>query len=189
MSEFSQSYHLKSSDSAAAVQLLEQAGKGGIVFPARSGWVTFVVEDAEFIADEAIVSLNPGLLVYYFYAEDHGWGAQVFNQAELVFDYECEWEEDMIVHKKLYDLKVIQQLAEEQGRDAGELKRILDEENEHEEPFAFEEPPAYLFAETVGLPHYQWLAASYYTPEDPVFEGAVIVKGPEPLDGTEDEQS
>lgn len=48
MSEFSDSYHLRSNNQQDGVDLLRAAGLRGYVFPPENGWVTVVAEGEEF---------------------------------------------------------------------------------------------------------------------------------------------
>lgn len=43
MSEFSESYHLQTTNPEDAINLLRKSKRKGYVYPAANGWVTFVV--------------------------------------------------------------------------------------------------------------------------------------------------
>ncbi len=44
MSEFSDSYHLRTNDPVEAVRLLHRLGRAGAVLPVEGEWVTFLVD-------------------------------------------------------------------------------------------------------------------------------------------------
>src|SRR5690242_13108923 len=102
MSEFSESYHLRSSDINDGVSLLKRAGLKGYVFPPASGWVSFVAEQNSFAPDQRITSQNHGTLLHYVSAEDHGWTFAVFEGDRLVCGYDCAWENDVRVDDSRY---------------------------------------------------------------------------------------
>ncbi|WP_079908318.1 hypothetical protein [Paenibacillus sp. 32352] len=156
MSEFSESYHLKTADRDEVVRLLNQTGKKGYVFEETNGWVTFVFDGEPFQADEAIVSHNPGLLVHYIYAEDHGWELKIFKKAELVFDYQCDWTDEIEVKRNLYDIRVIKELVMDQETSLEDLESIFI--NEHQDAIFDEIPPAHQFASLIGLVHVDWIS-------------------------------
>lgn len=61
MSEFSESYHLRSNNTEDSVQLLKRSGLGGYVFPAQRGWVTMVAGDVSSTSELALIQANHGL--------------------------------------------------------------------------------------------------------------------------------
>ena len=52
MSEFSESYHLRSERAQDAIDILKSAGKKGYVYEPINGWVTFLPEGGVFEPDE-----------------------------------------------------------------------------------------------------------------------------------------
>lgn len=68
MSEFSDSFHLRSDDLDEGVALLRRAGLEGFVFPSEGGWTTLVCEGD----GERLVAENTGTLLRYQWARDHG---------------------------------------------------------------------------------------------------------------------
>lgn len=96
MSEFSESYHLRSTDIADGISLLRRAGLKGYVFPPQQGWVSIVAEENSFAPDQRIVSENQGSLLHYVSAEDHGWSFALFEHQRLVCGYDCGWDDDTL---------------------------------------------------------------------------------------------
>ncbi|OME78597.1 hypothetical protein BK120_22935 [Paenibacillus sp. FSL A5-0031] len=170
MSEFSQSYHLRTSDKEEAISLLNRSGKHGYVFESTNGWVTFVIADGNFSVDEEVTEQNTGTLVHYVYAEDHGWELLVYNKNKLVFDYNCAWEDNLVIKASKLDLIVIQNLKTEQGKPVDNIESIFDVED-IEELFALETPPAYLIADHLGIVHYDWLSYDSVHDDPSFFQG------------------
>jgi hypothetical protein len=69
MSEFSESYHLFSSNQEEGISLLRNAGIRGFVFPEENK------------------------LLHYIFAEDHGWSLSIFERTTKTFHYDCSWDE------------------------------------------------------------------------------------------------
>lgn len=174
MSEFSQSYHLHTSDKEEAVSLLKRSGKHGYVFEPTNGWVTFVIADGDFSVDEVVMEQNTGTLVHYVYAEDHGWELLVYIKNKLVFDYNCAWEDELIIKAGRLDLNVIQNLIAEQGNAADNLESIFGIED-IEELFSLETPPAYMIADRLGIMHYEWLSFDSVHDEPSFFQGVIKI--------------
>ena len=159
MSEFSESFHLKTSDQAQAVTLLRDAEMSGYVFGEENGWVTFAVEYRGKHADEIISELNPGLLVHYVYLEDHMWALKIYNKDELVFDYEADWAgEGLVIEKRLFDLEFLDELVMQQGNSTDDLEQIFDFKDSK---ISYDNPPAYLIARKLGLSNYEWISSDH----------------------------
>lgn len=82
MSEFSFSYHLRTNDPQEVVNLLKSCGLKGYVFPSVNNWTTFVCEEEDVEENAKLINANTGLLVYYSFAEDFGWGFSIFKGNE-----------------------------------------------------------------------------------------------------------
>ncbi|MNO59122.1 hypothetical protein D3C76_497030 [compost metagenome] len=67
-------------------------------FP-KPGWISFVIEGANFELNQPLIEQNPATLVHYIYAEDHGFEIGVFRKDEAVFEFECGWIEDVEISK------------------------------------------------------------------------------------------
>jgi hypothetical protein len=86
MSEFSDSYHLHTSDPTQAAKLLRDAKRYGAVLPTTTPFVPFLVDgrwEAGGVVAE-ILAHNVGLLVHYAYAEDHGLWIRTFDKDSCV---------------------------------------------------------------------------------------------------------
>lgn len=150
MSEFSASYHLKAKDREQAIKLIKDAGHQGFVFNETNGWVTFLIKGQVFGISESVIQCNPGLLVHYTYAEDHGWEFRVFE-------------------KNKFDLDVIKEMIASQGNESSDIEVIFEMDE-----FDYEHSPAYQLAEKIGLVHYEWLSADYINSDDELEERGLI---------------
>jgi hypothetical protein len=159
MSEFSESFHLKTLYQTKAVNLLRDAEMTGYVYGEQNGWVTFVVEYRGKNVDEVISELNPGILVYYVYLEDHMWTLKIYNKDELVFDFEANWAgEGLVIEKNLFDLEFLEELVISQGNSIVGLEQIFDFKDSN---INYENPPAYLIAQRLGLANYEWVSSDH----------------------------
>ena len=159
MSEFSESYHLRSERAEDACDLLRQLGIAGYVYSASSGWVTFVAEGGSFEPDERIVAAARQPLLHYVSAEDHGWSFTLFDRGEVVSAYRCDWNDDVTFDDSRYSRPTLQRLIP--SAQATALEDF--EQRLHPADFdeLFESEPSKLFAQAVGLEHYDWLAYDY----------------------------
>ncbi|MDF2658405.1 MAG: hypothetical protein K0Q94_1196 [Paenibacillus sp.] len=157
MSEFSNSFHLKTFDQAKAVTLLRDAEMTGYVYGEENGWVTFVVEHRGKHADKIISKLNPGILVHHVYLEDHMWALKVYKKDELMFDYEADWAgEGLVIEKRLFDLEFLDELVMQQGNSTDGLEQIFDFKDSK---ISYDNPPAYLIAKKLGLSNFEWISS------------------------------
>lgn len=155
MSEFSESYHLRSERREDACELLRAAGLAGYVYPAAQGWVTFVADGGQFEADPRIVGAAHQPLLHYVSAEDHGWSFSLFDHGRAVCAYHCEWNNDIAFDDTRYSRAVLQRMvpgAENAALDA--FEKLLRPNNFEE---LIETEASKVFARAVGLEHYDWL--------------------------------
>lgn len=168
MSEFSESYHLRSDRAEDAIELLRRAKLKGYVYEPSNGWVTFLAEEGVFEPDERIVAAASHPLLHYVSAEDHGWSFTLFDGENIVCGYRCEWDEVITVEDWRYSRAALVQVAPSaQPALLDEFERHLQPENVDE---VFESEPSKLFAQAVGLEHYEWLSYDYMSndyPDDP----------------------
>jgi hypothetical protein len=158
MSEFSESYHLRSERAEDAIEILQRAGRKGFVYEPVNGWVTFLAEEGVFEPDERIVAAAKHPLLHYVCAEDHAWSFELFNGAEVVCAYRCDWEYDVRADDSRYSRAALQQFVPSaQPGLLDEFERWL----HPEEADLFEVEPSKLFAQALGLEHYDWLAYDY----------------------------
>ncbi|MBD3917296.1 hypothetical protein H8B09_00900 [Paenibacillus sp. PR3] len=191
MSEFSQSYHLLGSVEEA-IGLINRAGEEGFVFEKANQWTTFVILGDQFVPSDAITESNQGLLVHYVYAEDHGWNMSIFKQSELVFKFDCSWDnmEDFGLTEEelaemydsgqlrapadeIFDLKVVRKLVEEAGNEAADLESLFTKDEEV--IFAMETPSAYQIAEKLGISNYAWISADSIDVNDEFYKNVIKV--------------
>ncbi|MGN7761919.1 hypothetical protein [Paenibacillus sp. 22594] len=161
MSEFSESYHLRSSDREDVVKLLRASGNTGYVFPEANGWITFVIEGSDFDLNQPLLEHNPATLVHYIYAEDHGFEVGVLWKNEVVFEFECDWNDDIEISKYTGNLDVIKELVLLQGNSIAGIEELFKAESMFSDI-----TPAYELAERIGLVHYAWLSADYAETND-----------------------
>ncbi len=81
--------------------MLRNASLKGYVFPPQNGWVTFVASDGLFEPDERIIKSNPGFLLHYVSAEDHGWSFTFFDKEQIKITYRCDWNDDVSIDDSL----------------------------------------------------------------------------------------
>ena len=97
MSEFSVSYHIRLAEGIDAQKLLRQAKAAGIVFGPANGWLTFVpyaglaayrsAGEARFA--DYLSNLTGLPVLYYCYAEDHGWSFALADGVRPLVQFAC----------------------------------------------------------------------------------------------------
>lgn len=95
MSEFSDSFHLRTTNPVDAEALLKRASvHGAILLPTEGPFVTFLVAAED---DPKVVAHNAGQLIRYWFAEDYGCWIYVYDGAqriaELIYEDETAKEE------------------------------------------------------------------------------------------------
>lgn len=156
MSEFSESYHLRSENAQDAIDLLKRAGRKGYVYEPIHGWVTFVAEENDFEPNEQIVAAAKHPLLHYVSCEDHGWSFVLFNGTDMVTAYHCDWNYDYKVDDSRYSREALLKLIPTAHLDEFENWTPPDDPQE-----LFAAEPAKLFAQAIGLEHYDWLSYDY----------------------------
>lgn len=155
MSEFSESYHLRSERAEDAVELLRRVKRRGYVYQPVNGWVTFVAESGEFEPDKCIVGAATHPLLHYVSAEDHGWSFTFYEGAKIVSAYRADWDRNIRVDDSKYSRAALQKFV------PSAQPALLDGFEQHLHPKDFDElydaEPSKLFAQAVGLEHYDWL--------------------------------
>lgn len=165
MSEFSENYHLRSDRAEDAVQLLRQVRRKGYVFPAGGGWVSFVVEEGNFEPDKNIVAAASRPLLHFVSAEDHGWSFALFDGGKLASGYHCEWENDVTSDDSQYSREALQRVVPSADPSLlDEFERVMHPKEIHE---LFQLSRPRLFAQAIGLEHYEWIAYDYIAEDDP----------------------
>ena len=154
MSEFSESFHLKTDNVQKGIELLRRTEFQGVVFKPTGKWVTIIPKASLHEAVDAFVEANHGTLLHYMYAEDHGWMLTFYQEKRKMFYYECFWESGFHINSKDADMDVLKQLLDNSS-DFLQLKEILYPmprhyaDNHHE------------FAQLIGLKYYEWLSGEY----------------------------
>ena len=165
MSEFSESYHLRSERAEDAVELLRLAKRKGYVYQPVNGWVSFVADDGEFEPDERIVSAASHPLLHFVSAEDHGWSFTLFDRVKVVSSYSCAWENDITADDSRYSREALQRLVPSADPPS------LDEFERRMHPKDFDEllkvRTSRMLAQALGLEHYDWLAYDYIASDGP----------------------
>ena len=160
MSEFSESYHLRTERSEDAVELLRRARLKGYVFPAIGGWVTFLAENGSFKPDQLIVAnCPPAPLLHYVSAEDHGWGFTLFDQGNTACKYSCAWDPGLTIDDAHYSRDELQRLVP--LADSLLLEEFESEMRPTEYKDIVGSEASKNFARALGLEHYEWIAYHY----------------------------
>jgi hypothetical protein len=165
MSEFSESYHLRSERAEDAVELLRRARRKGYVYQPVNGWVTFLAEEGVFEPDERIVAAASHPVLHYVSAEDHGWSFTLFDRGEVVSGYRCDWDDEIRVDDSKYSRAALQQVVPSaESTRLDEFERWL-HPTDLDELFGAE--PSKLLAQALGLEHYDWLSYDYIARDFP----------------------
>jgi hypothetical protein len=156
MSEFSESYHLRSERSEDAVELLRRAKRKGYVFQPVNGWVTFVAEKGTFEPDQLIVTAASNPLLHYVAAEDHGWSFALYDSnAAVISAYRCDWNDDIQFDDSRYSRSALEQFVPSAQPSLLDDFELLLHPKDFDELFDAE--PSKQFAQAIGLEHYDWL--------------------------------
>ena len=159
MSEFSESYHLRSEQAEDAIELLRRARVRGYVYQAANGWVTFLAEGGVFEPDQRIVASANRPLLHYVSAEDHGWSFALFDRGKIVTSYRCDWDNEITVDASRYSRAALESyIPSAQPGLLDAFEQVLNPETFDD---LFSEEPSKLFAQAVGLEHYDWLSYQY----------------------------
>lgn len=166
MSEFSVSYHIRLGEGSDAQKLLRQAKASGVVFGPAHGWLTFVpyaglasyrsAGEARFA--DYLAKLTGLPVLYYCYAEDHGWSFALANEESPLVQFACWWDPQPTVERDQFDPLALAPFVATEALEP--LLRPFDNRG------AMQAQPAHRFGELLGLPAYQWLSpdvAQYYT--------------------------
>lgn len=193
MSQFSVSFHLKTEDPQICVDMINSCGLKGYVFPQVNNWVSFVCEEEDITKNNSIIQANKGLLIYYYYAEDFGWGFSVFKLKKRICRYECMWSGPMLDEYgefvfdedgellELQDLKVedadlkmniLFQLLDNDFNKMNYMKELLHPQSIEE---AIQNNPSYNFAELLGIENFDWISYEYVSRNSEEFAGIIKV--------------
>lgn len=93
MSEFSDSYHLRTNNPLEAVELIRTTERTGAVLPPQGNWTTFLIEGPTSAPLADLVENNTGLLLHYIHADDHGCWLRFFIGPKELTEASCCWED------------------------------------------------------------------------------------------------
>jgi hypothetical protein len=158
MSEYSISYHVRVGDSRDVQKLLREAKFSGVTFGPTNGWLTFVpyADSARYRNAEGprfaeyLCKLTGLAILYYCYAEDHGWTFALARADCPSIQFACWWDPRPTIERDQLDSLALAPFV------ASELLEPLLRSFDHKE--AVDAQPAYRFAELLGLPAYKWLS-------------------------------
>ena len=156
MSEFSESYHLFSSDQNETVELIRASGLHGFALAPENGWVSFVVDEGEFMPDPRVTEQNRLCLLHFVNAEDHGWSFDLFDGPRSVCRYRCDWEDE--VRPDISGFQPAEILRLLGSEIAGRLAAVTPQFTPQTIDELFEHETAYDFARALALPHYEWFS-------------------------------
>ncbi len=174
MSEFSFSYHVAGVGTQEVCERLHAARVPAYVFDAARGWTTFVLEPdpyiLDLIADELLALFDERLLAYAF-AGDHGLWLQVYEDGDLVVDYELCWDCDTgpeVVECRCDDddIDILRDIGREHGSRLNR-KRLVSLLQEHDSVqrvlSALRAQPSFVdeIVSHLGIVHYDWLSFHY----------------------------
>ncbi|HEX9212644.1 MAG TPA: hypothetical protein VF901_19245 [Bradyrhizobium sp.] len=158
MSEFSASYHIRLGEGIDAQKLLRQAKASGVVFGPANGWLSFVpyaglasyrsAGEARFA--DYLAKLTGLPVLYYCYAEDHGWSFALADKERPLVQFACWWDPQPAVERDQFDPLALAPFVATEALEP--LLRPFDNRE------AMGAQPAYRFGELLGLPAYQWLS-------------------------------
>ena len=159
MSEFSESYHLRSEHAEDATELLRRAKRKGYVFKPTNGWVTFLADDGCFKPERQIVTNSQHPLLHFFSAEDHGWSFTLFYEGKPVSAYSCEWDPGISVNDAKYSRDAILRVIPSVDT------ILLDDFEAEMRPAGYDDligsEVSKTFARAMGLEHFDWVAYHY----------------------------
>lgn len=155
MSDFSDTYHLRTSHVEDAVALLRRAGIHGFVLPEGEEWVLIVPSGEVFVPNQELIASNQGELLHFVYAEDHGWGFELYKDSHEVLAYDCSWDQSITIERPMNCSTLIDlQPAFGVRYTQEQLQRLF-------EPATFEAisdlAPADACADVFGLQYYHWI--------------------------------
>jgi hypothetical protein len=164
VSEFSESYHLYTTDQQYAVNLLKRASLKGFVFAEVNHWVTVLSEGTAFQVNEELINANEATLVHLIYAEDHGCSFSIYEGTNRVCHYECVWEEELEVVHDQFDADVILKLMNK-GQSKHTKHTIIELFNPDNYEELFDNNPIEQLAGLLDLSNYQWVSYDYVASE------------------------
>lgn len=167
MSEFSDSFHLRTDDPEDAIELLRRAKVPGFVFPPAFGFVSFVCpRDKRFY--QQVLGANLGLLVDYSFAADHGCWVNLYERDVKVGNLSAAFEEE----RSRFDREAFIDigLVDPQGAEA-----IAEWVREAHDPSKRSRETDHLVAKKLRLPQFSWLSYHYALSDETPPDGRIEV--------------
>lgn len=162
MSEFSESYHLKTASQDEAAALLEHAGFPGAVFAPSGIWTTVVPWAGLFEAMKPMAEANEGILLHYVFAEDHCWHATLYDGPQIAWEYLCSWDADSPQeHGTPMNPGPIEEVIRQAGRDPSQLVDALPNLDQRSINYQIGWQAADRFTELVGLKHFRDICGTF----------------------------
>lgn len=164
MSEFSESYHLKSANTDRALKMLRHSGLKGYVLPYENDWVSMVAEGEFSQPHTSIIKENKGILLYYFNHENEdSWGFDIYENNKLSCRYRREHNGDVKTSIKDINIGLLKKIIMDNPRN--DMALTDKEIREKIETILFSDKNdkkecAYEFAKLIGLPEFSYF--SYY---------------------------
>ncbi len=158
MSEFSESYHIRTTAPKAVLGRLRQAGFAGLAFPPANGWLTFVPFPTcralgRFAqAGQPLSAVAEEPVLEYQFAEDHGWSLVLYRPGHPLSRLAQAWDPEPAADTSEFDIDGLVEMVADPAA-ANAIRGLL----------ATVPAPdvALRFAEALGLPAYRWLSPAY----------------------------
>jgi hypothetical protein len=172
MSEFSESLFVRSNTIQSAIDLLRAAGVAGYAFPSENGWVPFAYSRGAHVGDtrnlQSILAANPGELLHYSYAEDHGCWVDLYERDVRVGRLKASFEQQNARFDRGEFLS--RRLLTDEGADATEAwvasAHHYDARKKRDE---------YIVARALGLPRFAWFSYEYELTTDAPDEARIEI--------------
>ena len=159
MSQFSASFHIRTTDQASLATRLRKAKFFGALFPPAPDWCAFVPFDEERVALEPLVKKTGHVVLHYAHAKDHGWQFSVAAPNGRTAAYSATWDADsgINVDSSTLDLALLAELMPPEG-DSVDLYTLLASTPQSPEVMAAIPEK---FARALGLSNFEWMSPSY----------------------------
>jgi hypothetical protein len=172
MSEFSESLFIRSNTIQSAIDLLRAARVAGYAFPSENGWVPVAYSRGAHAGEtrnlQSILAANPGELLHYSYAEDHGCWVDLYERDVCVGRLKASFEQQ----NARFDRGefVSRRLLTNESADATEAwvasAHRYDARKERDE---------YIVARALGLPRFAWFSYEYELTTDAPDEARIEI--------------
>ena len=161
--ELSISYHLRVADGREVLKVLRDARFSGVAFAPANGWLTFIPyanaapyrdADGPLFAD-VLCKLTGRTVLYYCYAEDHGWAFALARPNSRLVQYACWWDPRPTLERDQFDLLALSPFV---GAALLDPRLGSFDPKAAAKEAATKERSAYRFAELLRLPRYKRLS-------------------------------